>query len=243
MFVRVSVGVHEATGTATYRVCQIVGHQDGTKRYIVGNTKTVRRLMLRFGVSEKLFYIDMVSNQSPQEEEFNRWAKEMNGHGEQMPSLEQAKEWAEAYRHQKSQAWTDEMILERQKRLHEAGQAAATAAAKLKIQARLDIANEAGDNTESQKLQTELRKIERTMEQKKEAARNAYRKGLTELNMRNKAKKLAGLQLAKGWERSKDARMATQEANYWSISSGKAKKDEVCCVLLLLLCWCCCCWR
>ena len=43
MYVRCGVGRHAATGTDTYRVCEIVGHQDGSKRYQVqsvnGKTK------------------------------------------------------------------------------------------------------------------------------------------------------------------------------------------------------------
>eukprot|EP01047_Picozoa_sp_COSAG01_P073152 COSAG01_NODE_11836_length_1850_cov_1.913192_2_plen_200_part_00 len=68
MFVRLSVGVHEATGEKSYRLCEIVGHKDGAKRYTVGKTKTVRLVQLQFGRHRKHFYLDLISSHPPAED-------------------------------------------------------------------------------------------------------------------------------------------------------------------------------
>jgi hypothetical protein len=59
MFVRVSIGQHESSGTITYRLCEIVAVVDGSKRYTLGKTKTVRKLTVKFGTSEREQYMDV----------------------------------------------------------------------------------------------------------------------------------------------------------------------------------------
>jgi RNA polymerase-associated protein RTF1 len=110
MFVRVSVGQHEQTGTVTYRLCEIIGVVDGTKRYTLGRTKTVRRLNLKYGSSEKVFCMDVVSSKPPENEEFLRWQKQMRKDDEYILSKENCFERGKRYREAKTQAYTEQMI-------------------------------------------------------------------------------------------------------------------------------------
>lgn len=110
MFVRVSVGQHEQTGTITYRVCEIEDVVDGTKRYTLGKTKTVRRLNLKFGKSEKIFCMDVVSSKPPTEEEFMRWQAQVRKDDEYILSKEDCYDRGKNYRKVKSQAYTEQMI-------------------------------------------------------------------------------------------------------------------------------------
>jgi RNA polymerase-associated protein RTF1 len=128
MFVRVSVGQHEQTGTVTYRVCEVIGVVDGTKRYTLGRTKTVRRLNLKYGSSSKVFCMDVVSSKPPENEEFLRWQKQMRKDDEFILSKEMCSDRGKNYRKAKTQAYTEQMIS-----AHAAAAAAAAAAATRRI--------------------------------------------------------------------------------------------------------------
>jgi len=190
MFVRVSLGQHETSGTTTYRVCEITEVTDGSKRYALGKTKTLRRLTLKFGKSERKFCMDVVSSKPCTEEEYYRWQKEMKKEDEYILSKEDCKDRGKVYQKAKARAYTEEMILARQKRLEEAGQDVKDTSLKFKLASQLQIAEEAGDEAEMGLVQEKIDKVNDAIAEQK--SRNADEKThfWAKINARNKAKML-----------------------------------------------------
>ena len=148
-----------------------------------------------------------------------RWMKEMNHHDETMPTMEEAEKRHENFQKVQTESWTDEMIIERQKRLDVVGESTATASAKLKLQSQIDVAVAHGKHDDAARFEEKLKEVQRScatartalcltileralypqvhsvMNGKKDQGRNGFRKGLTDLNTRNKQKILNGLQL------------------------------------------------
>ena len=58
-FVRVAIGM--ADGQQVYRMCEVVGLQEG-RTYSIEQKKTNKWLLLRHGTNERLFRMDVVSN-------------------------------------------------------------------------------------------------------------------------------------------------------------------------------------
>lgn len=237
MFVRVSVGTHEQTGTTTYRVCEITAVTDGSKRYTLGKTKTLRRLKLKFGKSERTFCMDVVSSKACTEEEFYRWQKEMKKEDEEILSKEMSQDRGKNYQKIKARATTEEHILGRQKRLEEAGQDVKDTSRKFQLEAQLQIAQEkvaAGQDEFQQEVDLVSEKIDQVNEAiVEQKSRNADEKThfWAKINARNKAKMLDAKFRASMDDLQKvtDGRMRTKDDNYWTVEKMKtqAEKDAI----------------
>ena len=119
MFVRLSIGQHEESQTAVYRACEIVGVKDGMKRYSLGKTKTVRKLILKFGRSERSFFMDVISTKPVMKDEYSKWETQMKKDDLEIFSKESAEDRLKSYTAVVNAPMTNAMIHARQKRLRQ----------------------------------------------------------------------------------------------------------------------------
>eukprot|EP01114_Cavostelium_apophysatum_P017390 TRINITY_DN515_c0_g1_i1.p1 TRINITY_DN515_c0_g1~~TRINITY_DN515_c0_g1_i1.p1 ORF type:complete len:565 (-),score=218.65 TRINITY_DN515_c0_g1_i1:38-1732(-) len=155
-FVRVGIGVsHEKP---VYRAAQIQEVKEGPKKYKFAVTKQSNKLLvLRHGTSAKSFSMDVISNQIITESEYQKWIAEEDKEGRAvMSSGEANKKWktlqiAENYK------YTDEVIA---KMIQRKKQMKATpvnvSVERARVLALRDVAKDAGDTEEFEKLATEL---------------------------------------------------------------------------------------
>lgn len=70
----------------TYRLVQVVGSEDGPKKYTIDGTRTNKVLIVRHGVHERPFRIEFVSNQPPTDSEVRGWHKSVLDHNLTLPT-------------------------------------------------------------------------------------------------------------------------------------------------------------
>ena len=76
-FVRLMIGM-DPQRQQSYRLCQIIGVEEYHRAYKVNGILTKKVLRLKHGKAEKVFLMDVVSNQPLLESEFTRWLRTMS---------------------------------------------------------------------------------------------------------------------------------------------------------------------
>jgi hypothetical protein len=131
------------------------------------------------------------------------------------------------YQKAKSRAYTEEMILARQKRLEEAGQDVKDTSLKFKLESLLQRAQEKGDVEAAAEVQAKIDKVNDAIAAQK--ARNADEKThfWAKINARNKAKMLDAKFRASMNDLGKvtDGRLRTKDDNYWTVEKMKTPAE------------------
>ena len=251
MFVRISLGVHEASGMKSYALCEIIGVQEGNSapyvvmaarpkskssgRPAVAEVKTHLKLTLRAGKNEKAFYMDKVSNTPILLGEFEKWKEKCSAARMRELTVSDVSRRLRQHRQACSTAMTDEQINKRLELLKKSGQGTAQSAVeeKARIKSQLEEAMSAGDMDKETELRGELETLESkgkiVKEREKEIGGGRAWSGINERNRRANV-----TSQAKGGDRQAmgdgrvvvDKRDAMAAVNYWHIP-GAAPKEEV----------------
>lgn len=192
MFVKVNVGIRDDQ-TPAYRLCQVAGVQDLRTKYKFGipprEVKT--GLLLKFGKNERVFSCMLISNASVDQNEFDKWQRQMHEDQQTIISAEEAARLRKkATTIRDTYEYSAEVLakLNEEKRL--AGRTLKVAnltAERERIKFELLKARDSGDVDAAHRLQKqsdELDEIDARM-QSKSAAGSKSVHGILDINKRN----------------------------------------------------------
>lgn len=216
-FVRLSLGV-DRNKYPVYRVAQIIKVVDHDKIYKVNNLSVKTALRLKHGKAEKDFTMNMISNGSITESEYNRWVSTMKNEKQRFVSITEIDRLHEQLQSALNHTFTDEEInfmVELKKKTFSVPRNLTME--KVNLLGLKAKAEEEGDTYEAERLENELKNIDEQLGDPRIFDGGDMNKDVwNSLNQRNRLKNLE--------EGSKAEKKARQERLEKQIS-GRSKVD------------------
>ncbi|XP_015751507.1 PREDICTED: RNA polymerase-associated protein RTF1 homolog [Acropora digitifera] len=201
-FVRVGIGSHGSR--PVYRVAEIRDVVETAKIYSLGGTKTNKGLKLRHGDQERVFRLEFVSNQRFTETEFNRWLEECQSHDIPLPTLDdidsKAKGFNDARHYMYNEEDIDKIVAEKQKFRKTPFNYAQK---KSHLMRSKEIAEQAGNREEAEKIRSELEDLEEKAVQL-DKVRSKNLSAISYINERNRKRNIVEAEKAAAEEMSEE---------------------------------------
>ncbi|CAO3608019.1 unnamed protein product [Cunninghamella echinulata] len=165
-FVRLYIGPDPQKKTPVYRLCQIVDIASWHKVYKISEgVFSNRGLKVKYGKSEKVFPMDIISNQPVSQTEFSRLLKVLEHEHVRAPSMEHIERKSEDIKKAKAYVLNDKEVadmIQRKKQVQ--GQNVSIAMERAEVLARLKHAQGYSDEQEVQRLQQRLAELDQIIE-------------------------------------------------------------------------------
>ncbi|XP_050042077.1 RNA polymerase-associated protein RTF1 homolog [Dermacentor andersoni] len=193
-FVRIGIGSNN--GRAVYRVAQITDVVETAKVYALGRCRTNKGLRLKHGKQERVFRLEFVSNQDFAESEFMKWKEVMALEGASFPTTEEVirkvKDIQDALNYQYKESDVETIVSEKQRFQRNPHNYAVR---KTQLMKQKEMAEQKGDQEETQRLAGELEQLEeRARELDKQ--RTSTISAISYINERNRLKNIVEIERA-----------------------------------------------
>lgn len=193
-FVRIGIGSNN--GRAVYRVAQITDVVETAKIYVLGRCRTNKGLRLKHGKQERVFRLEFVSNQDFAESEFIKWKEVMALEGASFPTTEEVtrkvKDIQDALNYQYKESDVETIVSEKQRFRRNPHNYAVR---KTQLMKQKEMAEQKGDQEETQRLAGELEQLEeRARELDKQ--RTSTISAISYINERNRLKNIVEIERA-----------------------------------------------
>lgn len=193
-FVRIGIGSNN--GRAVYRVAQITDVVETAKVYALGRCRTNKGLRLKHGKQERVFRLEFVSNQDFAESEFMKWKEVMALEGASFPTAEEVirkvKDIQDALNYQYKESDVETIVSEKQRFQRNPHNYAVR---KTQLMKQKEMAEQKGDQEETQRLAGELEQLEeRARELDKQ--RTSTISAISYINERNRLKNIVEIERA-----------------------------------------------
>ncbi|GAA5849552.1 hypothetical protein JCM8547_000494 [Rhodosporidiobolus lusitaniae] len=156
-WVRYSVGP-DHTGEMQYRLCQVIGVEEGSRPYRFDNVTTELLLNLQHGKSKKLFEMNAVSNSTFTDREYARVYQSCKVEGEGMPTPKEAAKTMDQLEKRSSYTLTEEDLA---KQLAKKGLKKGGAQLKAQLRMERDLAVTSGDKDRLAEIDAQLAEIDK----------------------------------------------------------------------------------
>jgi len=218
LYVKLCLGEHN--GEPLYRICQIAGLDNYHRSYRFGGKTTDQALILRIESKKRLFKMQLISNQSFSQPEFETWKSEQLKIRREIPTSEHLQDLVlKKMRFRKNFTYTPEQLrkIERDKqreKFRDLTKISNLLATKLQVKMDKQKAEYRKDTKTVEKLEHILRKIQ---QEENRRARNAAKSQTESINARNREKireKMKILRHKSTTEKEKDAAGGNQREMY-----------------------------
>ncbi|KAL4216008.1 plus-3-domain-containing protein [Rhizopus microsporus] len=161
-FVRIYIGQDPQKKVPVYRLCQVMEIVPWHKIYTIGeNTSCNQALKLKHGKAEKIFTMDIISNQPITQHEYSRFIATLEHDKVRIPSMDHIKQKVEDIKNAREYVLNDKEVnemIERKRAVK--GSSMNAVMEKAQLMARLQHAESNNDTEQVMKLTKELKELE-----------------------------------------------------------------------------------
>ncbi|PHZ14865.1 plus-3-domain-containing protein [Rhizopus microsporus ATCC 52813] len=161
-FVRIYIGQDPQKKVPVYRLCQVMEIVPWHKIYTIGeNTSCNQALKLKHGKAEKIFTMDIISNQPITQHEYSRFIATLEHDKVRVPSMDHIKQKVEDIKNAREYVLNDKEVnemIERKRAVK--GSSMNAVMEKAQLMARLQHAESNNDTEQVMKLTKELKELE-----------------------------------------------------------------------------------